>query len=242
MELLDCGCGEGTITVDLSALVAPGQVIGIDISDDAIQRARQLTAERGLSNMRFEAGSVYELAFPDHSFDAVFSHGLFEYLTDKPKALREIRRVLKPGGFFGVRAPDLGAFIIEPPDPLIDQFWLLFGRMREELGGESKVGRRLCSLLHRAGFTQVRGSASFRFFGTPDSLQWFGELFSRVTVDSRYASEWLARGWIDHETQDRISAAWKAWAARPGAFAAEAWCEAVGWKESRRGDNTNQGP
>jgi SAM-dependent methyltransferase len=228
--LLDCGCGEGTITVDLAALVAPGQVVGIDIAADTIQLARQLAADRGLTNVRFEVGSVYELPFADNSFDAVFSHALFEHLTDKPKALGEIRRVLKPGGFFGVRAPDSSARISEPPDPLIDQFWTLFDKIRDKLGGESKVGRRLCGLLHHTGFTQVRGSASFEWYGTPDSLLWFAELISRFAVDSPYATEWLARGWTERETLEQISAAWKGWAARPDAFAATAWCEAVGWK------------
>ena len=68
------------------------KVVGIDVAADTIQRARQLATERTLSNARFEVGSVYALPFPDNSFDAVFSHALFEHLTDKPKALHEIRR------------------------------------------------------------------------------------------------------------------------------------------------------
>src|SRR5256885_17192476 len=59
MTLLDCGCGEGTITVDLAEVVAPGQVVGVDVVPNAVQRARQLGTERGLSNARFEEGSVY---------------------------------------------------------------------------------------------------------------------------------------------------------------------------------------
>jgi len=230
MALLDCGCGEGTITVDLAAAVVPGQVVGLDIAPGTLQHARQLAGERGLSNVRFEVGNVYALPFPDHSFDAVFSHALFEHLTDKPKALGEIQRVLKPGGFCGVRAPDLGARISEPPDPLIDQFLLLFAKIREELGGESNVGRRLYGLLRQAGFTNVQGSASFLSFGTPDSVQWLATLMGRFAVDSPYAAEWLARGWVDLETREQIRAAWTAWAAQPDAFAAEAWGEAVGWK------------
>lgn len=92
------------------------------------------------------------------------------------------------------------------------------------------VERRLRALLHQAGFTQVCGSTSFLTFGTPESLQWLAEIFSRFTLDSPYAVEWLARGWIDRARQTQISTAWQAWAARPDAFAAEAWCEAVGWK------------
>jgi ubiquinone/menaquinone biosynthesis C-methylase UbiE len=67
MELLDCGCGEGTITVDLAALLAPGRVVGVDVAPIAIERARQLATDRGLPNLRLEVGSVYELPFPDAS-------------------------------------------------------------------------------------------------------------------------------------------------------------------------------
>jgi SAM-dependent methyltransferase len=228
MALLDCGCSEGTITVDLAALVAPGQVVGLDIAPGTLQHAQQLAGERGLSNVRFEVGNVYALPFPDHSFDAVFSHALFEHLTDKPKALGEIQRVLKPGGIFGVRASDLGARIIEPPDPLVDQFWQLFAKIRDELRSENNVGRRLCGLLRQIGFTEISGSASFLSFGTPARLRWFAEIFGHFAVDSPYAAEWLARGWVDQETREQIRAAWTAWAAQPHAFAAEAWGEAVG--------------
>ena len=230
MRLLDCGCGEGTITVGLAEVLSPGEVVGVDIASQSLQSATQLATDRGLSNARFEEGNVYELPFPNESFDAVFSHALFEHLTDKSKALSEIWRVLKSGGTVGLRAPDLGANIHEPYDPLIDQFWQLFVRIRDELGGESKMGRRLVGLLRTAGYIDVKGSASFETYATPDSVQWCAELFGGFTLGPPYADEWLKRRWVDRETLEKISTAWRAWAEREGAFGAYAWCEAVGWK------------
>src|SRR3954469_5819536 len=61
-RLLDVGCGPGTITVDLAARVAPGDVVGIDRSDDVIAAARSLDAP---DNLRFDAGDVYALGFDD---------------------------------------------------------------------------------------------------------------------------------------------------------------------------------
>jgi ubiquinone/menaquinone biosynthesis C-methylase UbiE len=232
MNLLDCGCGEGTITVDLAETLRPGTVIGVDLAPGAIERAQHLATERGVANMRFEEGTVYALPFPDASFDAVFSHALFEHLTDKSKALREIWRVLKPGGIVGLRSSDLGIMVIEPADPLIDQFWALVARIRNELGGESNVGRRLCTLLQQAKFTHVQGSASFENYGTAERLRWCGEVHSRATLDSNYTTEWLARGWVERDLLEHMSTAWRTWAAQPGAFAAMGWCEAVGWKQS----------
>lgn len=231
MDLLDCGCGEGTITVGLAETIAPGTVTGVDMAPATIERARNLATELGVKNAQFEVGSVYALPFPDASFDAVFSHALFEHLTDKNKALSEIWRVLKPGGIVGLRAPDLAASIFELSDPLLDQFWHLFARIRDELGGESNVGRRLSGLLAQAKFTNVQGSASFESVGTAASFRGVADLWAGFTLKSPYADEWLARGWVERENLELIAAAWRDLAEQPGAFMATAWGEAMGQKQ-----------
>jgi ubiquinone/menaquinone biosynthesis C-methylase UbiE len=76
MALLDCGCGVGSITLGLAAAVAPGEVVGVDLQPAQLERARALAAERGATNVRFEAADVYALPFSDASFDAVFAHTL----------------------------------------------------------------------------------------------------------------------------------------------------------------------
>ena len=230
MTLLDCGCGEGTITVDLAELTAPGQVVGLDIAAIALQRAKQLAKDRGVSNLRFEEGSVYELPYENGSFDAVFSHTVFDHLTDKPAALREMRRVLKTGGMLGLRASDIGVRVIEPPDPLIERFWSLFVRVRDELGGDSLAGRRLRGLLSQWGFTDIIGTASFESFGTTEQLRWYADIHGGFTLRSPYTDEWLGRGWIEHEDLERINKAFQSWALQPGAFAAHGFCEVIGWK------------
>jgi len=182
------------------------------------------------SNARFDEGSVYKLPYADESFDGVFSHALFEHLTDKKAALRECRRVLRPGGIVGLRASDLGAKIVEPIDPLVERYWGLFARVRDELGGDSLAGRRLRGLLSLGGFTGVTGSASFEVFGTPERLKWYADIYGGFALNSPYTDEWLARGWIEREALQRINSAFHAWALKPGAFAAHAFCEAIGWK------------
>src|SRR5262249_44921952 len=101
MSILDIGCGPGAITIGLAEVVAPGAVIGVDLDQDAISRAQALVAERGLANVQFQVGSIYELPFPDSSLDAAFAHTVFMHLDKPAVAAGEVRRVLKPGGVFG---------------------------------------------------------------------------------------------------------------------------------------------
>ena len=92
MSLLDCGCGSASITIGLAKVVAPGQVTGIDISEIEMERAKIRANENKITNIRFEVGNVYQLDFPENSFDALFSHNVLEHISDPTKALREMYR------------------------------------------------------------------------------------------------------------------------------------------------------
>jgi ubiquinone/menaquinone biosynthesis C-methylase UbiE len=99
LDLLDVGCGPGTITVDLAARVAPGRVVGIDSSPDVIARAQALGDER----VTFAVDDVYHLAAPDASYDVVHAHQVLQHLTDPVAAVTEAHRVLRPDGILAVR-------------------------------------------------------------------------------------------------------------------------------------------
>ena len=116
MDLLDVGCGPGTITIDLAARVAPGSVVGIDRSDEVIAQAGALARSRGVENVTFATGDVYALDFPDASFDVVHAHQVLQHLREPVDALRELRRVLRPGGTLAVRDSDYAAFVWAPTD------------------------------------------------------------------------------------------------------------------------------
>ena len=136
ITLLDCGCSSGSITVGLAKAVEPGQVIGVDISEIDIRRAQERTAENKIQNIRFAVSNIYELDFADNSFDALFSHNVLEHLPDLHAALREMRRVLKPGGIIGIRDCDYGGLILAPDSG----FWEKFISLWEEDWRRSKAG------------------------------------------------------------------------------------------------------
>jgi len=112
MSVLDCGCGPGTITLGLAALVAPGQVVGTEIEDSHVALARENAAKLNVPNARFEAADIYALPFADASFDAVFISAVLGNLREPIRGLREAYRVLKPGGVIGVKEFDHGGDLI----------------------------------------------------------------------------------------------------------------------------------
>src|SRR5512138_989594 len=117
MRLLDCGCGMGALTTSLSEWLAPGEVIGIDREPSQLEAARAWAAEKGVSNVRFEIGNIYEIPYPDSSFDAAFAFTVLEHVREPLRAMREMRRILKPGGVVGIQDPDYGAQLQTPSTP-----------------------------------------------------------------------------------------------------------------------------
>jgi arsenite methyltransferase len=77
---------------------AGGKVVGLDVTPAMVERARGHLAQLGLANVTFQVEEAEALPFPDATFDAVISNGVFNLTLDKEKALQETHRVVKPGG------------------------------------------------------------------------------------------------------------------------------------------------
>jgi SAM-dependent methyltransferase len=230
MALLDCGCGPGSITVGLAELVAPGAVTGVDTDAAQVERARALAAARGVANVRFDEASVYALPFPDGAFDAVFSHALLEHLQHPVAALRELRRVAAPAGVVGVRTRDWEGLLLAPAAPALLESVALWERLSRHTGGDPRRGKHLRALLRAAGFARAEVSASFDCHATPAATRQYADFWAaelRGTMGGRLRE----RGWADRAALDAMAAAWTAWADRPDAFAAGAFCEAVAWRD-----------
>ncbi len=98
-HVLDVACGTGLVTFPAAAAVAPdGDVLGTDLSEGMIERARQIARQRGIQNVSFERMDAEALQVPDRAFDvALCALGLM-YVPDPLRAAREMYRVLVPGG------------------------------------------------------------------------------------------------------------------------------------------------
>jgi SAM-dependent methyltransferase len=228
MRLLDAGCGGGSITVGLAAAVAPGPLVGVDLEVHRLAGAWRLAAERGVANARFAAGDIYALPFPDGAFDAAFAHHVLQHLADPPRALRELRRVLRPGGVLGVRDPDEGATLIAPPTPGIERLLALTLRIREHHGGSPFYARQQRRLLLEAGFVDVVAGVKADGGGTPELTRLVAHgLIARLRGPAG-ADAIVRRGWATRAELDAMFAEVRAWGERPDAFYAGLYCSAIG--------------
>jgi ubiquinone/menaquinone biosynthesis C-methylase UbiE len=231
MRLLDCGCGPGTITVNLAEVVAPGEVVGIDIEDKQFEIGRAYALERGVSNVRFETGNIYDLPFPPDTFDAVFAHAVLYHLKTPRKVLVELHRILKPGGVIGIRDLDNGGTIFTPSNPILDKARGLMDRVMEYNGGHPLFGRSHRAILREVGFVNVQASASYDNYGTPETTRAVGKYLADLISNSYTANVIIEYKWASQSELEEMNAAYKAWGEHPDAFCARARCEAVGWKE-----------
>jgi SAM-dependent methyltransferase len=214
-DLLDVGCGPGTITLDFAGLVGPGRVVGIDAVEEPLRIAREDAAAAGLTNVAFQVGDVYALGFDDGSFDVVHAHQLLQHLADPVAALVEMGRVCRPGGVVAVRDVDFASTAWFPLGPILDRWLELYGQVARANQGEPNAGRRLLSWAHAAGFTDVTASASVWCYATPDERAWWGSLWADRVTSSSFADQALARGLTDRDELDLIASAWHEWAASP---------------------------
>ncbi len=98
-RVLDLGSGSGMDAFVASLTVGPaGAVIGIDMTDAQLEKARSLAARDDFSNVRFDRGYIEEIPVETASVDAVISNGVINLSADKDSVFKEIARTLKPGG------------------------------------------------------------------------------------------------------------------------------------------------
>ncbi len=217
-DLLDVGCGPGTVTVDLARRVDPGSVVGLDRAPEVIEEAEQLRARAGLGNVTFAVGDVYSLTAADDSFDVVHAHQVLQHLSRPVDALREMQQVLRPGGILAVRDSDYGAFVWAPADPRLDRWLELYHAVTIRNGADADAGRHLLGWVREAGFVDVRVTSSTWTFADPESRAWWGGLWAERVRLSSFAEQAQAHGLADADELSGMAEAWRRWAEHPDGF------------------------
>jgi SAM-dependent methyltransferase len=230
LELLDVGCGPGSITLGLARSVAPGRVVGIDHDGEHVSQARALAAETGVDNAGFEVGDALALPIEDDRFDVAFENDLFVHLASRaPDAALEIRRVLKPGGLFAARDAVADAALWGNGSAGIGEFDRLFFRWQAARGSDISLGRQLPGILEGAGFETIAISVSADTRATRAEVdEHAGTMLS--LLGGPVGRDARSRGDLDENGFERMAAAIRTWAGQPGSFFANVHVEVVGRK------------
>jgi ubiquinone/menaquinone biosynthesis C-methylase UbiE len=214
-SILDVGCGPGTITLDLAARVAPGAVVGIDAAPAAIEAAEEEAARQGRSNVEFRVADLYALDIADDRFDIVHAHQVLQHLTDPVRALREMRRVCKPGGIVAARDADYEAMTWYPAVPEMSAWLRMYDAVARSNDGEPNAGRFLLAWAHAAGFTEVDASVGAWCFATPEDRAWWGDLWADRITESAIAEQAVEIGAATETELQAMAAAWRTWTIHP---------------------------
>lgn len=140
-RVLDIGCGHGIVTEELLRR-AGGAVVALDRD---ISPARHIAGEGAL----LVEGDATCLPFADASFDLALCQNVLLWVADVESAVREMARVLEPGGVAIAVEPDYGGMMEWPGQVALRDVWL---RATADAGAEPQIGRRLPGLFERAGF------------------------------------------------------------------------------------------
>lgn len=153
---LDVGCGTGDDVRALAELVGPtGKVVGLDNSATMIAEACSRSEGSDLP-VEFLQASIYGIPFPDDSFDACRAERVFQHLDAPVRALREMKRVTKPGGRISVIDTDWGSMMVDTDNrELMARIDVVARRRRHKQPGDGWRGRQLWTLLNQSGLCDI---------------------------------------------------------------------------------------
>ena len=220
MHILDVGCGPGSITVDLAAMLSQGNVTGIEIGLDILAQARTLASERGLSNVLFEEGDVSDLKYPEDTFDITHAHQVLQHLSDPAQALREMRRVTKPGGIVACREGEMGSSMAFPDTEGVLKTSDLFVKTAKNHGSSPDAGRKLVAYAVEAGFerSNVAVTASTYCVSSREEKRLWGNMWTDRLLNSSLGVHALEGGLTTQQELERYADDWQKWAVQDDAI------------------------
>ena len=155
MKVMDLGCGPGITSRAIAEMIPNGDVLGVDISEQLISVAHSNNSKNPVNNLSFGTGNIYDLKTPDNTFDFAYSRFLFQHLENPIFALKNVLRILKPGGIYCIADVDDGWLMVYPDLPEFKFFTSTAAGDQSKNGGDRFVGRKFTSYFQQAGFSDV---------------------------------------------------------------------------------------
>ncbi len=154
-NVLDAGCGTGEISRRIGEMFPRSRVLGIDIIDTHLDIARRRSAPLG-ERMRFENRSIFDLRLPSGDFDLVLCRHVLQAIPHAERAIAELARVTKPGGWLHLIPEDYLMIHFERRTMDPDDFWSEGPRrFGTATGTDMRIGRHSYRILRRLGLSNI---------------------------------------------------------------------------------------
>jgi len=195
--VLDLGCGPGTDLASLArAGAATGTVIGVDHDQAAVDAARGRTVDQ--HTVTVQLGDIHDLPLPDRTADRARTDRVLQHVADPARALREIHRVLRPGGRLVMGEPDWETLTVDHPDSNLSRAYTQY--VTDKVVRNSRIGRQLPRLATGAGFTVpsvIPITPVFRDAQAADKILGLERTAQRAMA-AGYLTEEAAGRWLEH--------------------------------------------
>jgi SAM-dependent methyltransferase len=163
-RVIDCGCGPLGALAVMAEMVGPeGQVVGIDFSEGAVERARSIVSTLGLDNVEVHVGDVHDVDAQvlGGAFDLAYTRLFLLHQRDPARTMERIGALLRPGGWLvahePLRSPPPRS---SPPLDALTTYWELLYDVVEQLGARKNSVDELARLARASGF-EVVGTTGF---------------------------------------------------------------------------------
>jgi ubiquinone/menaquinone biosynthesis C-methylase UbiE len=157
-RVLEAGCAVGATTLVIAKKNPDVRFVSVDISEESLSRAAELMQRENVRNVEFARADIFNLIYPDNSFDHGFACFLLEHLGEPVRALSSLMRVIKPGGSITSIEGDHGSVFFYPHSTEAHKAIRCQIDIQASYGGNSEIGRELFPLLRKAGYENVRVS------------------------------------------------------------------------------------
>jgi protein-L-isoaspartate O-methyltransferase len=203
-KVLEVGCGVGAQTHILSRRNPGAFFHALEISEESINKARELASREGITNVEFIHSDLYEHTLESDSFDHIFVCFLLEHLHDPGIALDIFHETLRIGGTITVIEGDHGSGFWTPETNESRLAWDGLIRSQRELGHDPNIGRRIHPLLQGAGFSVTDVSPRW-IYADQSNHELMDGVINQIIVPMVYSAEGQVLGskYMDNDTWKR---------------------------------------
>ncbi len=188
MDVLDVGCGTGEISSRVASEFSPRHVTGIDLAGAHVHRAKALFGN--IATLSFQQGDATKLPFEESQFDVAMCRHMLQAVPDALAVIKEMIRVVKPGGKIYALAEDYGMIFFHPTMYDQDEFFSKYGaKAAESTGSDLRQGRKMPATLQELNCTEI--SVNYICI---DTLRVDRRLFADIFVHWRDGfAEWISK-------------------------------------------------